>query len=61
MNIPVQTETVVIVDTRVEITIEVIKIVEVIKEVEKIVYQGGGGAASDCDCLTGARFLKIWN
>ena len=46
---------------------------EIIKEVEKIVYQGGGGGRGaggggaggmsdeDCDCLTGARFLAVWN
>ena len=56
----------------VEVPIEVIKIQEVIKEVEKIVYQGGGGGRGagggaggmsdeDCDCLTGARFLAVWN
>jgi hypothetical protein len=40
--------------------VEVEKIVEVIKEVEKIV-QIGGGNESDCDCLTGAGFINIWN
>ena len=59
----------------VEVPIEVIKIQEVIKEVERIVYQsrggngsgGGGGAGagggyeSDCDCLTSARLQSIWN
>jgi hypothetical protein len=58
------------------VPIEVIKVQEIIKEVEKIVYinQGGkamsagggmgmgmGGLDSDCDCLTGARFLTVWN
>lgn len=42
--------------------VEVEKIVEVIKEVEKIVQIGGGKAAEeDCDCLTGVRFIDIWN
>jgi len=45
----------------VEVPIEVVKIQEVIKEVEKIVYQQVGGAESDCDCLTGVRFLTVWN
>lgn len=42
--------------------VEVEKIVEIIKEVEKIVQVGGGGGNdSDCDCLTGARFIDVWN
>ena len=56
-------ERVVKVERIVEVPIEVIKIQEVIKEVEKIVYQGGGGggAESDCDCLTGTRLINVWN
>ena len=44
--------------------VEVEKIVEIIKEVEKIVYktaEGGGGEESECGCLTGDRFLTVWN
>jgi len=40
--------------------VEVEKIVEVIKEVEKIVQVGGGHEATD-DCLSGARFIDVWN
>jgi hypothetical protein len=32
----------------------------VIREVEKVIYQGGGGE-EDCNCLTGARLIDIWN
>ena len=60
----------------VEVPIEVIKVQEIIKEVDKIVYMNGGGGSggkaggggagmggmdSDCDCLTGQRFLAVWN
>ena len=37
------TERVVEVEKKVEVPVEVIKIQEVVKEVEKIVYQGGKG------------------
>tara|TARA_B110000285_G_C15107083_1_gene608666 strand:- start:519 stop:800 length:282 start_codon:yes stop_codon:yes gene_type:complete len=38
------------------------KIVEIIKEVEKYIQVGGGGGNdSDCDCLTGARFIDVFN
>ena len=71
-EVPMIQEKVVKVERIVEVPIEVIKIQEVIKEVEKIVYQGGGGGRGagggaggmsdeDCDCLTGARFLAVWN
>lgn len=63
-EIPMITERIVTVKQIVEVPIEIIKIQEVIKEVERIVYQnggGGGGADSDCDCLTSERLLGIWN
>ena len=74
-EIPMISEKVVKVDKVVEVPIEVIKIQEVIKEVEKIVYQyggkkGSGGLgfaggldedSSECDCLTSARLMTIWN
>lgn len=36
---------------------EVEKIVEVIKEVEKIIVK----EEENCDCLTGVRFINAWN
>lgn len=64
-EVPMIQEKIVKIERIVEVPIEVIKIQEVIKEVEKIVYQGGGGGgggmSDDCDCLTGARFLSVWN
>ena len=66
-EVPMIQEKVVKVERIVEVPIEVIKIQEVIKEVEKIVYQGGGGGGGgamsddDCGCLTGERFLSVWN
>ena len=69
-EVPMIQEKIIKVERIVEVPIEVIKIQEVIKEVEKIVYLGGGGGRGaggggmsdeDCDCLTGARFLAVWN
>ena len=37
--------------------VEVEKIVEVIKIVEKIITR----EEEDCDCLTGLRFVDVWN
>jgi hypothetical protein len=41
--------------------VEVEKIVEIIKEVEKIVQVGGGGHEAEDNCLSGARFIDVWN
>ena len=71
-EVPMVSEKVVKVEKVVEVPIEVIKIQEVVKEVEKIVYQyggkskgtngiGSGGSDSECDCLTSARLMSIWN
>lgn len=61
-EVPMIQEKIIKVERIVEVPIEVIKIQEVIKEVERIVYQGGGGMSDeDCTCLTGARFLAVWN
>ena len=77
IEVPMINDRIVEIEKIVEKPVEVIKIEQVIQEVEKIVYEkvfvpaaGKGGAGkgdgasevdTDCDCLTGARFLDIWN
>lgn len=43
----------------IEVPVEVVKTVEVIKEVEKIVEIVK--EEENCDCLTGGKFVDIWN
>jgi hypothetical protein len=51
------------VEKKIEVPIEIIKIqtvekiVEVIKEVEKIIVK----EEENCDCLTGVKFINAWN
>lgn len=50
----------------VEVPVESVKVELVEKIIEKIIYEkvaggGGGGAEEDCDCLTGARLINVWN
>ena len=60
---PIITEKIIEVEKIVERPIEIIKIVEVekivevIKEVEKIITR----EEENCDCLTGLRFVDVWN
>jgi len=70
VEVPMWNDRIVEVEKLVERPIEVVKIEQIFTEVEKIVYekvfvdngQGHGpGEADDCDCLTGARFLTVWN
>ena len=57
-EIPTFVEKIKIVEKPVEVPIEVIKI----QEVEKIVYKDRIVIKEeDCDCLSGIRFMEIWN